>query len=106
MFRLHREALKQAAVDPTTGKIDISILTTGISGAARKQRAERAKAMYEIIKSKGKVTIKLNKLFEEARERSPTVNSPYPILHSLHKAAVIQLLLNEVFYMCELSCST
>merc|ERR1711915_333120 len=31
--RLHREALKQAAVDPSTGKIDITILTTGISGA-------------------------------------------------------------------------
>ena len=41
-FRLHREALKQAAIDPSTGRIDISILTTGISGQARKQRAERA----------------------------------------------------------------
>ena len=27
--RLHREALKQSATDPTTGKIDVSILTTG-----------------------------------------------------------------------------
>ena len=28
--RLHREALKQAATDPRTGIIDISILTTGV----------------------------------------------------------------------------
>ena len=27
--RLHREALKQSATDPTTGRIDVSILTTG-----------------------------------------------------------------------------
>ena len=28
--RLHREALKQSATDPTTGRIDVSILTTGM----------------------------------------------------------------------------
>ena len=27
--RLHREALKQSATDPLTGRIDVSILTTG-----------------------------------------------------------------------------
>ena len=68
--RLQREALKQAAVDPATGKIDISILTTGISGAARKQRAERAQLLKELIRSKGKVvTLKYVKLWEEFRER-------------------------------------
>ena len=68
--RLHREALKQAAIDPSTGKIDISILTTGMSGAARKQRAERAQLLRALIKEKGKVvTLKYAKLFEEFRER-------------------------------------
>lgn len=28
--RLQREAIKQAAIDPVTGTIDISILTTGM----------------------------------------------------------------------------
>ena len=28
--RLQREAIKQAAIDPVTGTIDINILTTGI----------------------------------------------------------------------------
>ena len=29
-WRLHREALKQSAIDPSSGKIDVSILTTGV----------------------------------------------------------------------------
>lgn len=50
--RLQREALKQAAIDPSTGKIDITILTTGISSAGRKQRAQKAQVnlfKYAII---------------------------------------------------------
>ena len=59
----------QAAVDPSTGKIDISILTTGITGAVRKQRADRAHMLLELIKGKGKVLVlKYQKLFEEFRE--------------------------------------
>ena len=70
VLRLHKEALKQAAVDPSTGKIDVSILTTGISGAVRKQRAERAEMLLELIKAKGKVLVlKYNKLYEEFREK-------------------------------------
>ena len=69
-LRLQKEALKQAAVDPATGKIDISILTTGISGEARKQRAARAKLMKEVIRAKGKVvTLKVAKIFEEFKEK-------------------------------------
>merc|ERR1712029_788884 len=45
--RLHREALKQSATDPTTGRIDVSILTTGQSSASRKRRQEVAKALQE-----------------------------------------------------------
>jgi DNA replicative helicase MCM subunit Mcm2 (Cdc46/Mcm family) len=60
----------QAAVDPSTGKIDVSILTTGISGAVRKQRADRAQQLLDLIQSKGKVLVlKYNKLFEEFREK-------------------------------------
>ncbi|RXG52397.1 DNA replication licensing factor MCM4 [Armadillidium vulgare] len=39
-WRLHREALKQSATDPMSGKIDVGILTTGLSSAARKRRGE------------------------------------------------------------------
>ena len=68
--RLHKEALMQAAVDPSTGKIDISILTTGISGAVRKQRAERANMLRGIIRSKGRVlTLKYQKVYDEMKDK-------------------------------------
>lgn len=67
--------MKQAAVDPSTGKIDITILTTGISGAARKRRAEITQTLKKCIKDKGKVpTLKYQKLFEEFREGSDFVS--------------------------------
>ena len=79
LYRLHREALKQAAIDPATGKIDISILTTGISGAARKQRAERAQLVKELIQAKGKQpSFKYTKLFEEFREKMMERGEKYP----------------------------
>ncbi|KAG0725162.1 DNA replication licensing factor MCM4 [Chionoecetes opilio] len=43
-IRLHREALKQSATDPISGKIDIGILITGMSSEARKKRVELAQA--------------------------------------------------------------
>merc|ERR1711920_82867 len=52
--RLHREALKQSATDPLTGRIDVSILTTGQSSAGRKRRAEVANALKALLKKKSK----------------------------------------------------
>uniref|UniRef100_X1Z8H6 DNA replication licensing factor MCM4 n=1 Tax=Capitella teleta TaxID=283909 RepID=X1Z8H6_CAPTE len=76
--RLHREALKQAAIDPSTGKIDISILTTGLSGAVRKMRAERANVLRELLRTKGKiVVVKSAKLLEEFREKMAEKGEPF-----------------------------
>lgn len=70
-WRLHREALKQSATDPLSGKIDVGILTTGLSSAARKKRAELIQALKKIIESKEKVpTINYQKLFVEMKEGS------------------------------------
>ena len=49
--RLHREAMKQSATDPISGKIDISILTTGMSSSIRKRRAAVAKALKDLLSS-------------------------------------------------------
>lgn len=49
--RLHREALKQAAMDPTSGLIDISILTTGMSVTNRKRRDEISGALRQLLNS-------------------------------------------------------
>lgn len=85
--RLYKEALKQAAVDPSTGKIDITILTTGISGAARKRRAEITQTLKKCIKDKGKVpTLKYQKLFEEFRE-----GSDFPITREMFDDALRDL---------------
>ena len=77
--------MKQAAVDPSTGKIDVSILTTGISGAARKRKAEVTQALKKLIQEKGKVpTLKQAKLFEELRERSDLVRCWFVLFVASH----------------------
>ncbi|XP_052834086.1 DNA replication licensing factor mcm4-A [Octopus bimaculoides] len=85
--RLYKEALKQAAVDPSTGKIDVSILTTGISGAARKRRDEIKQSLKKHIKEKGKTpTFQYQKLLEEFRE-----GSEVPITKELFEDALRDL---------------
>jgi DNA replication licensing factor MCM4 len=75
MCRLHREALKQSATDPLSGKIDVSILTTGLSSAARKRRVELAQALKKLITSKEKVpTLSYQKIFAEFKESSQLVS--------------------------------
>ncbi|XP_055374782.1 DNA replication licensing factor MCM4 [Condylostylus longicornis] len=70
-WRLHREALKQSATDPLSGKIDVGILTTGLSTAARKKRAELIVAIKDLLKKKGNIpTIPYQKLFTEIKENS------------------------------------
>uniref|UniRef100_A0A0K8WBS2 DNA replication licensing factor MCM4 n=1 Tax=Bactrocera latifrons TaxID=174628 RepID=A0A0K8WBS2_BACLA len=71
LTRLHREALKQSATDPLSGKIDVGILTTGLSTAARKKRADLVLAIKENLKKKGKVpTVPYQKLFKEVKDAS------------------------------------
>jgi len=69
--RLHKEALKQSATDPLTGRIDVSILTTGQSSAGRKRRVEVATALKGLLKKKGKApTIGYDKLLADFRANS------------------------------------
>jgi len=68
--RLHREALKQSAMDPKTGMIDINILTTGVSISDRKRRIDASKALAELIKKSGKTQLPYMKLFEEFKDQA------------------------------------
>lgn len=81
---MHREALKQSATDPLSGKIDVGILTTGLSTTARKKRAELVVKIKETLQKKGKVpTVSWNKLYLEIRENSQIVSiRPARILFS------------------------
>lgn len=77
-WRLHREALKQSATDPLSGKIDVGILTTGLSTAARKKRADLVASIKEVLKKKGKLpTVSWQKLFLEIKETSQIVSNIY-----------------------------
>lgn len=83
-FRLHREALKQSAMDPKTGMIDINILTTGLSITDRKRRLDASKALLELMKGKGRVpTLNYHKLYEEFREQTDAVGFSVIILYAV-----------------------
>jgi len=69
--RLHREALKQSATDPMSGKIDVSILTTGQSEGYRKRRMEVKSCLKGLVDKKGKVqTLNYLKTWNELKESS------------------------------------
>lgn len=73
--RLHREALKQSATDPLSGKIDVNILTTGLSSAARKRRQELTDALRKLITMKGKgISLNYQKVLSEMKENSQIVS--------------------------------
>lgn len=73
-WRLHREALKQSATDPLSGKIDVGILTTGLSTSARKKRAELIAFIKDNLKKKNKTkTIPYQKFFTDIKEASPVL---------------------------------
>ncbi|KAH9383374.1 hypothetical protein HPB48_024593 [Haemaphysalis longicornis] len=68
---LHREALKQSATDPASGKIDISILTTGISATSRQRRAQMASALRKMLETRTKAqSLNYNKVFADFKEQS------------------------------------
>lgn len=74
-WRLHREALKQSATDPLSGKIDVGILTTGLSSAARKKRADLIAFIKDILNKKNKTkTIPYQTLFANVKEQSQVVS--------------------------------
>lgn len=78
LFRLHREALKQSATDPLSGKIDVGILTTGLSSATRKRRLELAQAVKKLIEEKGNIPIiNYPKLYAELKENANMVRIFY-----------------------------
>lgn len=82
-WRLHREALKQSATDPLSGRIDVGILTTGLSTAARKKRAELVESIKQNLKKKGKVpTVSWQKLFLEIKEASQIVSETFSFIFS------------------------
>lgn len=78
-WRLHREALKQSATDPLSGRIDAAILATGVSSAARQRRARVAQALKTLVQARGKsgagATLGYQKTLADFKESSDLVRA-------------------------------
>lgn len=72
--RLHREALKQSAVDPSTGKIDVGIISTGMSNAGRQRKMEIASALKKLLDAKNAQTHNYNKILQDFKDGSQFVS--------------------------------
>lgn len=99
-WRLHREALKQSATDPLSGKIDVGILTTGLSSAARKKRADLVAFIKEALQKKNKTkTVPYQKLFGDIKESSQIVSKSHFLifLNLLSFSSYLQLITREQF---------
>ena len=85
-WRLYREALKQSATDPHSGKIDVGILTTGLSTTARKKRADLIAFIKDLLKKKNKTkTIPYQKFFSDIKEASQVVSTCHFHYHLAHR---------------------
>ena len=75
LSRLHCEALKQAATDPKTGIIDVSILTTGVSSSERSRWQMLATELRKLLQSRSKAgtQLKTSAMFELIQEQSQVV---------------------------------
>ncbi|CAF4503864.1 unnamed protein product, partial [Rotaria sp. Silwood2] len=71
--RLYREALKLSAVDPKTNRVDVAILTTGISASERRLRADLVQTLEHYLEERKSTqsteSIKKDTLFNEFRKR-------------------------------------
>ncbi|KAK6726790.1 hypothetical protein RB195_004852 [Necator americanus] len=73
-YNLYREALKQSAVDPVTGKVDVNILAAGMSATSRKIVQQVADAIAEHLDSTKGVNISAKNLFMALRQADKTLN--------------------------------
>ncbi|KAJ1368110.1 DNA replication licensing factor, mcm4 component [Parelaphostrongylus tenuis] len=73
-YNLYREALKQSAVDPVTGKVDVNILAAGMSATSRKMVQQVADAIAEHLESTRGVNISGKNLFAALRQTDKMLN--------------------------------
>ncbi|PIO77305.1 MCM2/3/5 family protein [Teladorsagia circumcincta] len=73
-YNLYREALKQSAVDPVTGKVDVNILAAGMSATSRKMVQQVADAIAGHLDSTRGVNISAKNLFMALRQTDKMLN--------------------------------
>jgi DNA replication licensing factor MCM4 len=72
--RLVLSALQTAAVDPRTGKIDLDLVTTGISSWGRKVHEQKRVAVRQVIQQSEKQVMKWVQVFKTFIDQSDLVN--------------------------------
>ncbi|TPX51817.1 hypothetical protein SeMB42_g00520 [Synchytrium endobioticum] len=68
--RLILAALQTSAVDPRTGRIDLDLVSTGISAGSRKIHTDKRHALSELVTSMRKATVPFLQLFREFNDQS------------------------------------
>ena len=58
-------ALQQSATDPRTGTIDMDLIQTGVSAAARKQQQELATTIRNLLSGAGGANVTVRQLLEQ-----------------------------------------
>uniref|UniRef100_A0AAF5PZ15 DNA replication licensing factor MCM4 n=1 Tax=Wuchereria bancrofti TaxID=6293 RepID=A0AAF5PZ15_WUCBA len=89
-YSLYREALKQSAVDPSTGRVDINILAAGISATTRQIIDQLAEAIRSELSQRQGILISLKKLMQQLRQNDLSFTK------ELFDEAVNNLIKNEV----------
>lgn len=90
--RLHREAIKQAAIDPTSGKIDISILTTGMSTSNRKRRQEIIDGLKHVL-----IGMRNEKMGADSESQPSQLSFSYQEVFSVFKSNSTLMITRDMF---------
>ncbi|CAG9534502.1 unnamed protein product [Cercopithifilaria johnstoni] len=67
-YSLHREALKQSAVDPSTGRVDINILAAGITTTTKQIIDQLAEAIRSELLQRRGILVSLKQLMQRLRQ--------------------------------------
>ncbi|VDN02161.1 unnamed protein product, partial [Thelazia callipaeda] len=89
-YSLHCEALKQSAVDPSTGRVDINILSGGISATNRQIIEHLSEAISQELSQRRGISVPLKKLMQQLRQNDLSFS------RELFDEAISHLVKNEI----------
>ncbi|CAD5207331.1 unnamed protein product [Bursaphelenchus okinawaensis] len=87
-YKLYMNALRQSAVDPDTGYVDVSILATGVAESTRQHAAALSEKIIKLFSAKNLHQMSVSKLLTEVRNDDTTIDK-----HVFNEA--LQLLTKE-----------
>ncbi|CAJ0958285.1 unnamed protein product, partial [Mesorhabditis belari] len=88
--KLHREALRQSAVDPTTGRVDVGILDAGISSKTRKLVTKIAEGITAYLQKGAAQNLNVKNLFTTMHQTDRSLN------RNLFDKAITELVKKEM----------